>query len=138
MLPPEFWQGADQFNQSEFYACHDTFEALWMETLDPDRTFYQGLLQIAVGLYHLSNLNWQGAVTLLGSGSGRLRGYEPDYEGVQVTPVREAAQAILELLQTEGPDQIKPCAEAVGLQPGGEPARLTLPQIYPLDEASIL
>lgn len=36
-LHPHFWLGAEQFNNREFYACHDTFEAIWMETLD-DRT----------------------------------------------------------------------------------------------------
>ncbi|MGK7902131.1 MAG: DUF309 domain-containing protein, partial [Hormoscilla sp.] len=30
-LPSAFWQGIEQFNQQEFYACHDTLEALWIE-----------------------------------------------------------------------------------------------------------
>ncbi|NEQ23504.1 MAG: DUF309 domain-containing protein, partial [Microcoleus sp. SIO2G3] len=34
--PEEFWQGVEQFNQQEFYACHDTLEALWMEAFEPD------------------------------------------------------------------------------------------------------
>ena len=45
----------EQFNQQDFYACHDTLEALWMEAIEPDRSFYQGLLQLAVGLYHFSH-----------------------------------------------------------------------------------
>jgi hypothetical protein len=68
MLPPEFWQGVEQFNQRQFYACHDTLEAIWIEAGEPDKKFYQGVLQVAVGLYHLGNDNWRGAVILLGEG----------------------------------------------------------------------
>lgn len=133
-LPPEFWIGADQFNQGEFYACHDTFEAIWMETLE-DRRFYQGLLQIAVGLYHLSNLNWQGAVTLLGEGVGRLRPYLPDHETVDVALVRGQAQAILEQLQTSGPAAVAESASGLGLSPGSQPSgAFSLPTIQRLAE----
>ena len=128
-LPPEFWQGAQQFNQGEFYACHDTFQAIWMETLE-DRTFYQGLLQIAVGLYHLTHLNWQGAVTLLGEGVGRLRPYLPEHEAVDVERVRSQAQAILEQLQQGGQAAVAESAATVGLLPGTQPSEaLPLPKI---------
>jgi len=30
--------GCRQFNQGQFYACHDTLEALWMEASEPQRT----------------------------------------------------------------------------------------------------
>ncbi|MEY3826619.1 MAG: hypothetical protein RLZZ148_1435, partial [Cyanobacteriota bacterium] len=43
-----FWQGVSEFNLGEFYACHDTLEALWMESSEPTKSFYQGILQIAV------------------------------------------------------------------------------------------
>ena len=114
-LPPEFWQGVEQFNQGEFYACHDTFEALWTEAHEPDRTFYQGLLQIAVGLYHLSNYNWQGAATLLGEANGRLRTYDEDYGGVDLNPVREQAKTIWLLLHSEGKDRVEAIAQSLGL-----------------------
>ena len=116
-LPPEFWQGVEQFNQGEFYACHDTFEALWTEAQEPDRTFYQGLLQIAVGLYHLGNHNWQGAATLLGEANGRLRTYEEDYGGVNLNPVREQAKMIWLLLHSEGRERVGAIAQSLGLGP---------------------
>ena len=48
-----FSQGIEQFNRREFYPCHDTLEAIWMDSIEPDKTFYQGILQIAVGCYHI-------------------------------------------------------------------------------------
>jgi predicted metal-dependent hydrolase len=74
-MPDEFWHGIEQFNAGEFYACHDILEAIWIDSLEPDKTFYQGILQIAVGLYHLGNSNRRGAMILLGEGSNRLRRY---------------------------------------------------------------
>lgn len=104
--PEQFWQGVEQFNQQEFYACHDTLEALWMEASNPQKQFYQGILQIAVGCYHLGNLNWRGAVILLGEGIGRLRDYQPVYHGVDVAGlVMQSAELLMALQQTE-PEQI--------------------------------
>ncbi|KKJ01085.1 DUF309 domain-containing protein [Prochlorothrix hollandica] len=101
-LPPQFWQGVEQFNHQEFYDCHDTLEALWMEALEPDRTFYQGVLQLAVALYHLGHGNWRGAVTLVGESLGRLSRYQPDYEGVDVAHLQDQSRALLHQLQQQG------------------------------------
>ncbi len=106
-LPPdEFWQGVEQFNQQEFYACHDTLEALWMEAMEPQKQFYQGILQIAVACYHLGNLNWRGAVVLLGEGSRRLRHYEPVYEGIDVDALLTESVELLKALQQVEPEQV--------------------------------
>jgi hypothetical protein len=104
--PVEFFQGVEQFNQQEFYACHDTLEALWMEAIEPQKRFYQGVLQIAVGCYHLGNLNWRGAVILLGEGIGRLRDYQPVYEGIDVTELLTQSVQLLKALQETGAEQI--------------------------------
>jgi predicted metal-dependent hydrolase len=105
-LPPEFWQAVDQFNQRQFYDCHDTLEALWMEALEPDKRFYQGILQIAVGLYHLGNENWRGAVILMGEGLNRLRDYQPDYGNVDVEKFLSQIAQLLKILQQIGPEQV--------------------------------
>lgn len=102
----EFWRGVEEFNQQQFYACHDTLEAIWMEAMEPQRTFYQGVLQIAVALYHLENENWRGAVTLLGEGMRRLRAYQPDYGEVDVTELVMQSAALLGVLQQSGAEQV--------------------------------
>ncbi len=106
VLPEEFWQGVDQFNQQEFYACHDTLEALWIEAVEPQKRFYQGILQISVGCYHLGNLNWRGAVVLLGEGIGRLSNYQPDYGGIDVTELLSQSFNLLQALQNVGSEQV--------------------------------
>ncbi len=102
--PDSLKKGIDQFNQREFYACHDTLEALWMEAETAEKPFYQGILQVAVGFYHLGNLNWRGGAILLGEGTNRLRRFEPSYKGVVVDTLVDQASDWLTLIQTAGPE----------------------------------
>ena len=106
MIPEEFWQGVEQFNQGQFYACHDTLEALWMEATEPQKAFYQGILQIAVGLYHLGNSNWRGAVILLGEGINRLRSYPANHSEIDVDELLDRSAAVLTALQQAGPEKV--------------------------------
>lgn len=106
MLPAAFWQGVLEFNEQQFYACHDTLESLWLESSDPDKSFYQGILQIAVGCYHLERGNWKGAVTLLGQGTRLLRDYQPSYQEVAVSSLFTASYQLLKTLQAINPEQL--------------------------------
>jgi uncharacterized protein len=104
--PLEWLQGINEFNAGEYYACHDTLEALWMDSIDPDKKFYQGVLQIAVACYHLHNRNWRGAVTLLGEGIGRLPYYQPVYAGIDVARLIQDSSNLLQILQSIGTEGI--------------------------------
>jgi predicted metal-dependent hydrolase len=106
IMPEEFWQGVEQFNAGQFYACHDVLEALWIDSIEPDKTFYQGILQIAVGLYHLGNHNQRGAMILLGEGSNRLRRYLPTYGGINVEELLTQSVDLLKTLQQESLETI--------------------------------
>jgi uncharacterized protein len=95
-----------QFNQQDFYACHDTLEALWIEAATDEKKFYQGLLQVAVAYYHLGNHNWRGTVVLLGEGRFRLLAYAPNYAGVNVAQLRHDTQSLLTDLQAISPELV--------------------------------
>jgi predicted metal-dependent hydrolase len=105
-LPSEFWQAVEQFNQRQFYACHDTLEALWIEAMAPEKMFYQGFLQIAVALYHLENRNWRGSVILLGEGISRLQTYQPIYAGIHVEQFLIDTAFLLKRLQQAGAENL--------------------------------
>ncbi len=105
-IPDQFWEGVEQFNTRQFYTCHDTLEALWMEATEPEKTFYQGILQLAVALYHLGNANWRGAVILLGEGIHRLQGYLPIFSGIDVAELVDASSHLLAQLQQAGPEKV--------------------------------
>lgn len=121
IIPDEFWLGVDQFNQQQFYACHDTLEALWMEAIEADKKFYQGILQIAVALHHLENHNWRGAVILLGEGMSRLQGYRPDYADIDLDRLVAQTRQLLQGLQQTGADRVAIVTEYLS-QPDGHTA----------------
>ena len=121
-LPQQFWQGIDQFNTGQFYACHDTLEALWIEATEPEKTFYQGILQIAVALYHLDNRNWRGATILLGEGNNRLRRYAPVFRGIDVDRLLHQSNELLKRLQKAQPNH------------GEKDRNLSLPKIQRVHE----
>ncbi|MCC3586983.1 DUF309 domain-containing protein [Microcoleus sp. PH2017_30_WIL_O_A] len=133
-MPIEFWQGIEEFNSQDFYACHDTLEALWMEAGEPDKRFYQGILQISVALYHLSNQNWRGAVILLGEGINRLNYYQPSYAGIAVEDLIRQSAKLLSALQQAGPEAV---ANFLPLFAGTEVAGLHLPRILKVEQTSI-
>ncbi len=56
----------------------------------PSRDFFQGLIQAAVGFYHLGNGNRPGAITLLRRSLAHLDRYPARYAGVELAPLREA------------------------------------------------
>ncbi|AFZ59947.1 DUF309 domain-containing protein [Anabaena cylindrica FACHB-243] len=121
-LPQEFWQGVEQFNSGQFYACHDTLEALWIEATEPEKSLYQGILQIAVALYHLGNRNLRGAMILLGEGSNRLRRYPASDCAINVEEFFTQSVELLKELQQADPEKIL----SVDL---GKNAALPLPRI---------
>jgi predicted metal-dependent hydrolase len=107
MESPEFWQAIEQFNQEEFYDCHDTLEAIWMDAIATEKNFYQGILQIAVACYHLGNYNWRGTVTLLGEGVRRLSYFQPSYANIDVSALVSQSYELLQQLQKIKPDHIQ-------------------------------
>ncbi|GBO56774.1 hypothetical protein APA_5109 [Pseudanabaena sp. lw0831] len=106
MVDPAFEEAIAQFNSGDYYACHDTLEAIWNDSWQSDRAFYQGVLQIAVGLYHLKSQNWHGAAILLGEGTSRLPAYLPDYQSIDVETLLADSLLILRKVQTNGKEGI--------------------------------
>ena len=102
-----FQKGIDEFNSGQFYACHDTLEAIWMDVEQSEKPFYQGILQVAVAFYHLGNLNWRGGAILLGEGINRLRRFEPSHEGVDVEALVDQSLEWLEWVQEAGEEGLE-------------------------------
>jgi uncharacterized protein len=97
---PLFWQGFREFNAGAYYACHDTLEVLWMDCTEPEKTFVQGILQISVACYHLSNQNAKGGMILLGEGIKRLKNYQPEFELIDVKTLVLSSSEFLYALQS--------------------------------------
>ncbi len=105
--PPELLHGIEQFNQQEYFECHETLENLWNRERRPIRTLYKGILQVGVGCYHLLRGNYHGAVVKLGSGADYLEPFAPRCQGVEVARlIREARRLRARLIEL-GPEQFR-------------------------------
>jgi predicted metal-dependent hydrolase len=132
-IPQTLLQGVEAFNHQQFYVCHDLLEAIWMEAIEVDKNFYQGILQIAVGCYHLDNGNWRGAVILLGEGIRRLAFYQPSHYGIDVSQLRQESYTLLQFLQNLGEEQfVADCQQNEGRLPTAIPS-CPLPKIVSLN-----
>jgi predicted metal-dependent hydrolase len=90
-----FRKGIEEFNTQCFFEAHDTWEELWRETSGPDRLFFQGLIQTAVGLYHLTNGNVRGARSQFGKALDKLGRYLPAYHGIDTVHLIEEVRECL-------------------------------------------
>lgn len=98
-------RGIEEFNRQFFFEAHDLWEELWMETAGTHRVFYQGLIQTAVGFYHLDNGNYKGACSQFGKALAKLGQYLPDYAGINTARLVEAIRECLseaELIRENG------------------------------------
>ncbi|MCI0450080.1 MAG: DUF309 domain-containing protein [Chlorobi bacterium] len=95
-LRSRFIQAINKFNNNEFFECHEILEDIWFDVRDDSRDFYQGLLHIAVGFYHLAKKNNPaGAVLQLNKAVEKLKKYENEYNGVRLDKLMSETENIL-------------------------------------------
>ena len=82
------------FNSGDYYQAHETWEDLWRITHSPDRVFYQGLIQAAVGLYHLQRGNDLGARGQIAKSIGHLAGFSSNPHSVDTADLIKQLQEI--------------------------------------------
>jgi predicted metal-dependent hydrolase len=89
-------KGVAEFNSGKFFECHDTLEEIWQGTRGPARDFFQGLIQISVGFYHLRNGNLRGGQSQLEKGLKALQRYGDRYAGMELENLRSEVGIWLE------------------------------------------
>lgn len=79
------------FNElRDYFECHEVMEELWLE--EGRSPLYQGLLQIAVGLYHHANGNVSGSIKLFSAGLDKLAPYPTDSLGIDLGKLIEESK----------------------------------------------
>ncbi|MCE2484868.1 MAG: DUF309 domain-containing protein [Desulfurellaceae bacterium] len=96
-------KGVLLFNHRLFFEVHEVLEAQWIQEVDPERRFLQGLIQIAVAFYHLGNHNLNGALSLLGDGLDKIRPHAPAYLGLALSDFIVGLERCDEELKRLGP-----------------------------------
>jgi predicted metal-dependent hydrolase len=81
----EFYRALEEFNDGYYFESHETLEDLWMVTPLPERTFFQGVIQLAAAFVHLFRHEYPGILKLLDAAIDKLSGFTPGQFGVDVT-----------------------------------------------------
>jgi hypothetical protein len=132
--PPEgLLRGIEQFNQREYFAAHETLEALWNAEPDPIRVLYKGILQVGVGCYHLLGGNYRGAMLKLQTGADYLSAFTPRCMSVEVAALIADAQRLRAAIVAAGPARLAEvdrtllpvvrlaASDGAAPEPGGQP-----------------
>ena len=96
-------KSVQEFNNGKFFQCHDTLEDIWMTEVGQDRLFYQGLLQLSVGFFHLFNSNYVGAASQWRKGYVKLQNFGECHLGINLKAFLEQTrrcQNMLEMVQS--------------------------------------
>lgn len=97
------------FNSGRYFEAHESWEDLWRTTRGPLRLFYQGLVQAAVGMHHLSRRNRNGARAQLGKSLSKLEQYPGRFCGIDNARLIAGLRNVLDHLEdarAQAPPQV--------------------------------
>lgn len=120
---PTLLAAVRQFNEGEYFSCHETLEVLWQDEPDPIRAVYQGVLQIGIGLLHWQRGNHRGARILLLRGNELLHPFLPEALDLDLFGLSAAVADLIDHLGApDGPpplsDDRRPCLRLTAGPPG--------------------
>ncbi len=104
----EFFLGVDQFNEKEFFECHETLEHLWKKDCSNERELIQGIIQVAVGYYHYLRNNRVGALKLLTRGLARIQKYDDHALHLNIRRLSAEVESNIQTIETSQVDTFPP------------------------------
>jgi uncharacterized protein len=87
----KFELGLAHFNSRRFFEAHEIWEEIWLVESEPEKTFLQGLIQLAAAYHHYSRGNPAGTESLLASGIVKLTRFPKDHHGLAIGKLRAIA-----------------------------------------------
>src|SRR5580704_11225495 len=88
----KFQRGISHFNAQEFFEAHEVWEEIWLVEAEPEKTFLQGIIQIAAAFHHYCRGNTDGTESLLAAGIVKLSRFPPDHRGLNIEELRSSAK----------------------------------------------
>lgn len=91
-------EGLRCYRNQEFFEAHEHWEAVWLCSAEPEKTFLQALIQTTAAFHHWQRKNSIGAASLLRGALRRLEPYPAEFGGVAAEQLRLSLRAWLEAL----------------------------------------
>jgi predicted metal-dependent hydrolase len=94
--------GRDAFNRGEFFEAHEFWEEVWDVIDDPERTWIQGMIQVATGLHKLQRHRSDVCATLLRKALAKLVDCPDRLDGFDLAGMRGDATRLLDEIDAGG------------------------------------
>jgi uncharacterized protein len=104
----DLYEGLRCFRSGFFFEAHEHWESVWLAAEEPEKTFLQGLIQVAASFHHWQRGNCVGTASLLRSALRRLDLYPEVFSGLMVAPLRTAIRLWLEALEVVPQSSLPP------------------------------
>ncbi len=104
-------KGLRQFNRGQFFDAHETWEEIWLAAPEPEKTFLQGIIQVAAAFHHYTRSNHRGTKSLLEAGLEKLERFPTTHRGLALEELRKSVRRWIAAL-------------AAGQDPGPAPPRI--------------
>src|SRR5580704_4946085 len=96
-------EGLRLYHAGEFFAAHEAWESVWLESQEPEKMFLQALIQVTAAFHHLQRNNPRGTAQLLQAALGRLERYPACFGGISITLLCNDIREWLQALETGAP-----------------------------------
>src|SRR5215210_9450868 len=85
-------EGIALFNAQRFWHAHEAWERIWLTAEGSDKTFLQGLIQLAAAYHHVQRGTFRGGVRLFDAALSKLAPYPVHFLGVDREEVVASAE----------------------------------------------
>lgn len=103
----ELAEGLRCYREHKFFEAHEEWESVWLRAPEPEKTFLQGIIQIAAAFHHLQRKNPLGALRLLEGALRRLERYPESFGGLPAAALCDGIRKRLEALR-RGASELEP------------------------------
>ena len=92
-----FTDGINLFNDKKFYEAHESWEELWTEFNLDDALLIQGLIQLSVAYFHITNINLKGSKNLFNKSLPKLEKFKlKNKRNINVQEIIDIAEIALQ------------------------------------------
>jgi predicted metal-dependent hydrolase len=96
-------EGLRHYAAGEFFAAHEAWESAWLSAPEPEKTFLQGVIQVAAAFEHQRRNNSLGIARLLAAALRRLDPLPSAFGGLDLDLLRDDIRERLQFLAAGGP-----------------------------------
>jgi predicted metal-dependent hydrolase len=97
----ELLEGLRCYRGGQYFEAHEHWELVWLQAVEPEKTFLQALILLAGSFHHFRRGNRNGALSMLRKSLTRLDNYPETFEGIAVENLRADLRGWLVALETE-------------------------------------